>query len=526
MNPRNAIYGKDAREKLSTGVKKLTEAVACTLGPGGRNVVLMGVAGYPRSTKDGVTVAREFALEDLVENAGARACQIAASKANELAGDGTTTATVLTNSLLHLGLQLIEDGGANPHLFKQGLTKASEDLIQKLNEMAVKIDSTDSEMVEQIATISGNDPEVGKIVADAFSAAGPDGFVQWEMAKGLSKSEIEVTDGMTFDGTYESPWFINDKKNEAVVYNDPVVVLYGGMVSAPQDLLPFLDRVLQKYKDRPIVMITGGLDGEALKAAVMNFLQGNIQLVAIRAPISEAIPRDEAMQDIGAFCGAEYVPEGVIENISKATIEILGNVSKVTVTKNKTELILHPDNKENLDKYIEELKEVPGTEERVAMLKAKVSMIKIGGNTPAEIAELQYRYEDAVNAVKAALKKGVLPGGGAGLIVAASKIRTKDKRPDFVKGYESLLEGIKAPMYQILQNSGVDIPEDITSQIARKNKRNFIWTIDGLTGNIVKAYKNGILDPVAVTESSLQAAVSIAGLYCTTDCVVSEIVKD
>lgn len=524
MKPKQTIFKDEARNKLFEGVKKLTEAVACTMGPGGRNVVLKEVAGFPRTTKDGVTVAKEFTLEDLAEDAGANVCKMAAIKANSNAGDGTTTATVLTNSLLLLGLQAVHEG-ANPHLLKEGLNRATEDLIAKLEELAVQVDPTDREMIKQVASISGNDEQVGKVVAEAFLHAGKDGFVTWETDTSVPESEIDVREGLTIPTTYESAWFITDQKNKTAEYDDPVVIVYGDRIVSPNDLLDFIERVLIKYDEKPIVLISTGLEGDALKAAIMNRVQGKLNFVAVRAPLDH-IDRDQSMMDIAAFCGAEYIPAGVVDNISKANVEIVGKALKISVGPNKMELILDPDNREGLTEYIKTLEGVENAKERIARLEAKVSIVRVGGKSYPEIDELKYRYEDAIQAVNAALKKGVLPGGGAGLIVAASKIHTKDKRSDYVQGYEILKEAIKAPMYQILKNSGVDFADDIAKTIAERNRRNFIWTIDGLTGDIVKAFKKGILDPVAVTESSLEAAVSVAGLYCTTDCVMTEIVQE
>lgn len=527
MRPKSAIYESEARQKLYKGVEKLTKAVACTLGPGGRNVVYKRVAGFPMSTKDGVTVAKEFNLEDTQEDVGAMACKMAAMRANDLAGDGTTSSTVLTNSFLKAALDYVE-AGANPHKLKEGMNAACDAIVEKMERMAKPVSVANEKQLKQIATISGNDPVVGNYVGEAFIAAGEDGIVILD-EEIVNDTKVETTKGMSLDVSYETPWCINNIKNRSAEYSDAYVLVYGDMVNSSQDLYIFLEKFRETYGlNKPLLLVTTGLEGDALDfiAANRKQLQGEFPVVAIRAPLSSNIEREDTLKDIAAFCGAEYIPANFVTNISKITMGSLGSVKKVIVTTEKTELMLNDENKEKLDQYIEDLKEHEDTIERVARLRAKLAVLKIGATTWAEVQEIKFRYEDAINAVKSALKKGVLPGGGAGLVVAASKVSTNSKNEDFVKGFNLIKNEVFAPMRQILENSAVQVDSNLMETIASKNSRNFIWTIDGLTGEIVKAYKAGILDPVVVTESALKAAVSIAGTFATTDCVLTEIIDD
>jgi chaperonin GroEL len=515
--------GSAARDKLKEGIDKLYEAVSCTLGPGGRNVVIKRVVGDPFLTKDGVTVAKEFVIGDLIEDAGAQMCKAAALRTNDLVGDGTTTATVLTKTIIDSGYKYVSHGG-NATQIKLGIELATRDVVEQLKKLAKPVDINDLDALKYVATISGNDPEIGKFVAEAYHTVGKDGAV------GLDKSDkdetyLDLIKGYKIDSGYLNKHFATNQVNGSCILDKPKILLVEKRISNPTELLNFLTNYVSVHESTPLVILADDVEGEALQTLVLNKMHNNFSCCAIRIPASNQ--RDLIMKDIAKFTGARLLTEDTGVLLDQIPMDVLGTCNTIVVSENETTIIGSGVSEADFNSYLEEIngletkneQEKKVKEIRLAKLKGAVGIIKLSYLTMAELLEKRDRYEDAINATKAAISEGIVPGGGAALIKAASKVKPNGLEGDVLIGYDILIKSLSSPMEIILKNSGH--PSKITPIKIRENSSDKI-TVDAAKGELVDAYKAGIVDPVKVTRSALETAAMTASLFLTTECVMVE----
>ncbi|MGF1571964.1 MAG: chaperonin GroEL [Sumerlaeia bacterium] len=518
------IYGGDARAALLRGVDKLAEAVKTTLGPKGRNVVLDKKFGSPTITKDGVTVAKEIELKDAYENMGAQMVREVASKTSDTAGDGTTTATILAQSIFREGVKLVSAGN-NPMAIKRGIDKAVTLIVAELDK--AKVDTRAKSKIAQVATISANgDSEIGNQIAEAMEIVGKDGVITVEEARGLD-TELETVEGMQFDKGYLSPYFATDQEKMVADLKDPYILIHDKKISNMRDLLPVLEKVAQSGK--PLLIISEDIEGEALATLVVNKLRGVLNICAVKAP-GFGDRRKAMLQDIAILTGATVVSEDLGRKLESATIEDLGHAKTVTITKDDTTIIDGAGDSAQIDGRKKEIESQISNstsdydreklQERLAKLAGGVAVIKVGAATEVAMKEKKARVEDALHATRAAVEEGIVAGGGVALIRAAqaAKAAIEAITGEEGAGAKVILRACEYPAKMIAQNAGVEgsiIVEKIKSLTGNNG-------YNAATGEYVDLLEEGVIDPKKVTRSALQNAASISGLLITTECLISE----
>ncbi len=521
MAAKNLIYDEEARRALERGVNKVADAVKVTLGPKGRNVVLDKKWGSPTITKDGVTVAKEIELSDPYENMGAQLCKEVASKTNDVAGDGTTTATVLAQAIVNEGLRYVAAGG-NPIAVKRGIDKAVDQVIAYIKSVAQPI--KDKEQVEFVATIAGNDPEVGKHVSEAMDKVGKDGVITVEESKGR-ETVLEVVEGMQFDRGYISPYFVTDPERMEAVLENPLILIHEKKVSSAQDLLPFLEKAAQTR--RPIVIIAEDVEADALATVVLNKIRGVLQIAAVKAP-GFGDRRKAMLEDIAILTNGRFISEDLGTKLENVSVDMLGTAKKVVISKEETTIIEGAGSKEAVLGRIEQIKRQIETtdsnydreklQERLAKLSGGVAVIKVGASTETELKEKKHRYEDALSATRAAVDEGIVPGGGSTLLRASDKLSTDGLSADEATGLLIVKRAIEEPLRHIAKNAGLE--GSVIVEKVRAAEHGF--GLNAVTNEIVDMVKAGIVDPAKVTRSTIQNAASIAGLVLTTETLVVE----
>jgi len=521
MAAKNLLFDENARRALERGVNKVADAVKVTLGPKGRNVVLDKKWGSPTITKDGVTVAKEVELEDPYENMGAQLCKEVASKTNDVAGDGTTTATVLAQSIVNEGLRYVAAGG-NPIAVKRGIDKAVEAVIADIRSQAQVV--KDKEQVEFVATIAGNDSEIGKQVADAMDKVGKDGVITVEESKGR-ETTVEIVEGMQFDRGYISPYFVTDPERMEAVLENPLILIHEKKISSAQDFLPFLEKAAQARK--PILIIAEDIEGDALATIVLNKIRGILQVAAVKAP-GFGDRRKAMLEDIAVLTAGTFISDDLGQKLDSVGMDMLGTAKKVVISKEETTIIEGAGSKEAVMGRIGQIKsQIENTDsnydreklqERLAKLSGGVAVIKVGASTETELKEKKHRYEDALSATRAAVEEGIVPGGGTSLLRAAAVLDGLGLEGDEKTGVDIVRRALEAPLRQISENAGLEgsiVVEKVRGLAAPHG-------LDAATGEYVDMLTAGIVDPAKVTRSAVQNAASIAGLVLTTEALVVE----
>jgi chaperonin GroEL len=523
------IFSEEARRSLQRGVDKLANAVSTTLGPKGRNVALDNKFGAPTVTHDGVTVAKEIELYDPYENMGAQLLKEAATKTNDIAGDGTTTATVLAQAIVHEGLK-VAAAGANPMLLKRGIEAASDKVAQAIKDMAVEIST--KEEIASIAAISAQDPEIGNLIAEVMDKVGRDGVVTVEESRGL-EFETEYVEGMQFDRGYISPYFITTLDTMEAVSSEPYILINEKKISAAQDIVPILEKLLQIGK-RDLVIIAEDVDGEALATLVLNKLRGTLNVLAVKAP-GFGDRRKVMLEDIAVVTGGTVISEDVGRKLETATIADLGRAGKLISTKDDTTIVNGAGDEKAIQARIGQIKveiennsseyDTEKLQERLAKLSGGVAIIRVGAATEVELKEKKHRVEDALSATRAAIEEGVVPGGGVALLNAMCALdgltMTYD---DENTGINILRRALEAPMRKLAMNAGHDGAVIIDSvRRAQAEKKDQQVGYDVISGEFVNMIDAGIIDPAKVTRGALANAASIASMILTTEALVTDI---
>ena len=516
-------FDLEARTSLKAGVDKLANAVKVTLGPKGRNVILQKQFGVPHITKDGVSVAKEIELEDPIENMGAQLVKEVASKTADQAGDGTTTATVLAQEIYNLGFKNVA-AGANPMDLKRGIDVAVTAVVKELGNISKKIKS--STEIEQVATISANnDSEIGKMIATAMEKVGKDGIITVEEAKGI-ETEVKVVEGMQFDKGYSSPYFVTNQDTMDVQFDNPVVLIYDKKISAMKDILPVLESVAQTNK--PLVIISEDLEGEAMATLVVNKMRGTLKVAAVKAP-AFGDRRKEMLEDIAVITGGTVISEEVGLSLEKVTMSMLGKAEKIIIDKDNTTIVNGGGKKEDIKARVELIKtqiekstsdyDTEKLQERLSKLSGGVAILYIGAATEVEMKEKKDRVDDALHATRAAVAEGIVPGGGVALIRAQKSLDNLElpNEGDYNTGIFIVRKAIEAPLRTIVQNAGGSA-EVIINEV-RSSKGNIGY--NARSEEYVDMVKAGIIDPTKVTRLALENAGSIASLLLTTECVVA-----
>ncbi|MHB8432188.1 MAG: chaperonin GroEL [Candidatus Tyrphobacter sp.] len=533
MAAKQIVFDENARRALERGANILADAVRVTLGPKGRNVVLDKKFGSPTVTNDGVTIAKEIELSDAFENMGAQLVKEVASKTNDVAGDGTTTATVLAQAIIREGLRNVT-AGSNPLQIKHGITEAVDVAVKEMESYVQKVDS--KEKIAQVASISANDPEIGNFIAEAMEKVGKDGVITVEESKTL-KTEVETKDGMQFDKGYISPYMVTDSERMEAVLDDPFILVTERKVSAIADILPLLEKVVQVQK--PLLIIAEDVEGEALATLVVNKLRGTFTSVAVKAP-GFGDRRKEMLKDIATLTGATVISEELGLKLDKVTPDQLGRAKRVTVTKEETTIVDGAGKQADIKGRIEMIKkQIEDTDsdfdreklqERLAKLSGGVAVVQVGAATETELKEKKHRIEDALSATRAAVQEGMIPGGGSSLVHA---IKAIDKHlaargpkanghsttwADEKIGIDIVKKALEEPLKQIAHNAGFEGSVVVNSVKEKTAPQGF----DAMTGNIVDMFKAGIVEPFKVTRSALQNAASIGALILTTETLVAD----
>ena len=517
------LYDDKAREKLFSGVDNLSRTVAVTLGPAGRNVILERSFGGPTVTKDGVTVAKEIEFEDPFENIGAKLVREVASKTNDEAGDGTTTATVLASSILRQGLRFMASG-VSPTALRNGIEKAVKAAVAKLEDISKPVKGRDD--IVKVGTISANqDTEIGELFADAVEKAGKQGVITVEEAQGV-ETALEYVDGMSFDKGYISPYFITDLAKMTTEYEDAYVLVHEKKISSLPDFLPMLEQVAQTGK--PLLVIAEDVEAEALAALVVNKLRGVMKVVAVKAP-GFGDRRKAMLGDIAALTGATAILDETGQKLETSGIEVLGRVHKLTVDKDSTVLVGGAGKKADLQARIRQIEaqierstseyDKEKLTERLAKLSGGVAVVKVGGMTEAEMKEKKMRVEDALHATRAAVEEGVVPGGGTALLRCIEAVEGVRARGDEKFGVQIIAKALRAPTRSIAENAGFDGSLVVQQVLSSSGWKGF----NALTGEYEDLNKSGVLDPTKVVRTALQNAGSIAGLMLTTNTLVTEL---
>ena len=527
MAAKEVQFGNNARQKMMTGINVLADAVRITLGPKGRNVVLDKSFGAPTVTKDGVSVAKEIELEDNFENMGAQMVKEVASQTSDVAGDGTTTATVLCQAIFREGLKAVS-AGFNPMDLKRGIDKATRAVVEKLE--SISEPCKDNKAIAQVGTISANsDPSVGEIIANAMEKVGKEGVITVEEGSGLD-NELEIVEGMQFDRGYLSPYFINQAESQSVELEDPYILLFDKKISNIRDLLPLLEGVAKS--GRPLLVIAEDIEGEALATLVVNNIRGIVKVAGVKAP-GFGDRRKAMLQDIAILTGGKVIAEEVGLSLEKATLEDLGNAKKVQITKDNTTLIdgagTGSDIKSRIDQINKEIEDSTSDydkeklQERVAKLSGGVAVVKVGAATEIEMKEKKARVEDALHATRAAVEEGVVTGGGVAFIRARVSLEgLKGDNDDQNVGINILKKALEEPLRQIVSNAGKDASV-VLNEVA-KGKGNYGY--NAATNEYGDLVKMGIIDPTKVTRFALQNAASVTGLLLTTEAMVAEAPQD
>jgi chaperonin GroEL len=524
MAAKKIAYGTEARAAIQQGVKKLAKAVKITLGPCGRNVILEKSFGSPTVTKDGVTVAKEIELEDAYENLGAQMVKEVASKTSTVAGDGTTTATILAESIFNEGLKNIT-AGANPMQVKHGIEKAVEKIIEELQKMSIQVES--NKQIEQVATCSANqDVEIGKKMAEAMGKVGKDGVITVEEGQSL-ETTVELVEGMQFDKGYLSPHFINKLENMSVVLEKPYILIHEKKISSIKSLIPLLEKVAKQGK--PLLIIAEDVEGEALATLVVNKLRGVLQVAAVKAP-GFGDRRKAMLSDIAILTGGQAIFEDLGLQLENIELGQLGRAKRVTIDKDTTTIIEGAGSSTEIKGRIEQLKteiekstsdyDIEKLQERLAKLAGGVAQINVGAATEAEMKEKKARVEDALHACRAAVEEGILPGGGVAMLrtlAALEKIKTSG---DEKIGVDIVRRAVVAPIKQIAENAGLD-GSIVAQKVMESKERNFGY--DALRKEYGDMIEFGVIVPTKVERAALQNGASIASLLLTTDAIVSEI---
>ena len=518
------IYNEQARRALEKGIDILCEAVAVTLGPKGRNVVLEKKFGAPQIVNDGVTIAKEIELEDHIENTGVALIRQAASKTNDAAGDGTTTATVLAHAMVKAGLRNVA-AGANAITLKRGIDKASEFLVKKIEEHAKPI--SDSNAIAQVGTISaGNDEEVGRMIADAMDKVGKEGVISLEEGKSMT-TELEVTEGMRFDKGYISPYFATDTERMEAVLEEPYILLTDKKIGLVQDLVPVLEQIARTGK--PLLIIAEDIEKEALATLVVNRLRGVLNVAAVKAP-GFGDRRKAMLEDIAVLTNGQLITEDAGLKLENAKLEMLGTARRITINKDTTTIVAEGNEvavKARCEQIRKQMDETDSSydkeklQERLAKLSGGVAVVKVGAATETEMKDKKLRLEDAINATKAAVEEGIVPGGGTTLAHLAPALEDWAKANlsgEELIGAHIVASALTAPLMRIAQNAGVN------GAVVAENVKNkpFNEGYNAATGEYVDMLAAGIVDPAKVTRSGLQNAASIAGMVLTTECIVAD----
>lgn len=519
------VFDEAARRALERGVNAVANAVKVTLGPRGRNVVLEKKFGSPTITKDGVTVAKEVELEDHLENIGAQLLKEVASKTNDVAGDGTTTATVLAQAIVREGLKNVA-AGANPLALKRGIEKAVEAAVEKIKALAIPVE--DRKAIEEVATISANDPEVGKLIADAMEKVGKEGIITVEESKSL-ETELKFVEGYQFDKGYISPYFVTNPETMEAVLEDAFILIVEKKISNVRELLPILEQVAQTGK--PLLIIAEDVEGEALATLVVNKLRGTLSVAAVKAP-GFGDRRKEMLKDIAAVTGGTVISEELGFKLENATLSMLGRAERVRITKDETTIVGGKGKKEDIEARINGIKKELETtdseyareklQERLAKLAGGVAVIRVGAATETELKEKKHRFEDALNATRAAVEEGIVPGGGVTLLRAISAVDEllKKLEGDEATGAKIVRRALEEPARQIAENAGYE--GSVVVQRILSETQNLRLGFNAATGEFVDMVEAGIVDPAKVTRSALQNAASIGALILTTEAVVAE----
>jgi len=526
MAAKEVKFGRTAREKMLHGVDILADAVKVTLGPKGRNVVIDKSFGAPRITKDGVTVAKEIELEDKFENMGAQMVREVASKTNDVAGDGTTTATVLAASIIREGNKAVA-AGMNPMDLKRGIDLAVKDVVDQLAKKAKKISTSDE--VAQVGTISANGEEqVGKDIAAAMQKVGNEGVITVEEAK-TAETELEVVEGMQFDRGYLSPYFVTNAEKMVAELEDAYILLHEKKLSNLQAMLPVLEAVVQSGK--PIVIIAEDVEGEALATLVVNKLRGGLKIAAVKAP-GFGDRRKAMLEDIAILTGGQVISEDIGIKLENVTLDMLGRAKKVSITKENTTVVDGAGQKSEIEGRVTQIKaQIEETtsdydreklQERLAKLAGGVAVIRVGGSTEVEVKEKKDRIDDALNATRAAVQEGIVPGGGVALLRASAQLSAQGKNADQEAGINIVRRALQSPARQIVTNAG-DEASIVVGKILEKNDDNFGYNAQ--TGEYGDMIAMGIVDPVKVVRTALQDAASVAGLLVTTEAMIAELPK-
>jgi chaperonin GroEL len=528
MAAKQIAFDQEAREAMRRGVSKLAKAVKVTLGPRGRNVILQKSFGSPTVTKDGVTVAKEIELEDKYENMGAQMVKDVASKTNDVAGDGTTTATVLAESIYIEGLRAVV-AGTNPMLMKRGIEKAVDDVVAKLQKASIPVKNKKD--LENVATIAANnDEEIGKIIAESMDKVGKDGVITVEEGKALSTTN-EFVEGMSFDRGYLSPYFVTDPQKMECELEDPYILIYEKKISANKDMVPVLEKVLQQGK--PILIICEEVEGEALATLVINKLRGTFKAAAVKAP-GYGDRRKAMLEDIAILTGGRAIFEDLGIQLENVQLKDLGKAKKVKIDKDNTVVIEGAGKKADLQGRVgliqRELEKSTSDydkeklSERIAKLSGGVAKINVGAATESEMKEKKMRVEDAMHATRAANQEGILPGGGVALLRAATSLKSpKDLSDDEITGYNIILRSCRSPIVNIVGNSGEN--GDVVANKVLEND-NVNYGFDARDNRYCDLVKEGIIDPTKVVRSALQNAASVATLLLTSDALVADLPKE
>ena len=516
-------FGEEGRGKLQDGVNQLADAVASTLGPYGRNVIIGSAMGMPHSTKDGVTVAKEINLEDAIENTGAQVVRQAAVKTGEQAGDGTTTATVLAREIYNQALEAVSNRSNNAIDIKRGIEKAVKDIVAVLQDKSQDISS--ESQLKQVATISANnDEEIGTLIATAFDKAGREGVITVEESK-THETTLEVVEGMQFDRGYKSPYFVTDNGSMACQLDEPYILMYDGKISAVKELLPILEAVSQQNKS--LLIVAEDIDGEALAAMIVNKMRGILKCAAVKAP-DFGERRTMILEDMAALTGGTVISKQKGMKLDKVAFDMLGNARGVTITKEETTIVDGSGSEEALAARLEEIKtQIEKAEsnyareqlqQRLGKLAGGVAVINVGGHTETEMKERKDRVDDAVHAVQAAIEEGILPGGGHALLCASYLIENDTLNDAQEIGYEIVRKSSRKPFYQILANAGYNYEDSIWLSLDLKDDFELGWNL--ATENKVNMLSEGIIDPTKVTRSAIENASSAANTLLTTECII------
>ncbi|EGO8542643.1 chaperonin GroEL [Enterococcus faecalis] len=514
-------FAEDARAAMLRGVDVLADTVKVTLGPKGRNVVLEKSFGSPLITNDGVTIAKEIELEDHFENMGAKLVSEVASKTNDIAGDGTTTATVLTQAVVREGLKNVT-AGANPLGIRRGIELATKTAVEELHNISSVVDS--KEAIAQVAAVSSGSEKVGQLIADAMEKVGNDGVITIEESKGI-ETELDVVEGMQFDRGYLSQYMVTDNDKMEAVLENPYILITDKKISNIQDILPLLEQILQQ--SRPLLIIADDVDGEALPTLVLNKIRGTFNVVAVKAP-GFGDRRKAMLEDIAILTGGTVITDDLGLELKDTTIENLGNASKVVVDKDNTTIVEGAGSKEAIDARVHLIKNQIGEttsdfdreklQERLAKLAGGVAVVKVGAATETELKELKLRIEDALNATRAAVEEGMVSGGGTALVNVIGKVAALEAEGDVATGIKIVVRALEEPIRQIAENAGYE-----GSVIVDKLKNVDLGIgFNAANGEWVNMVEAGIVDPTKVTRSALQNAASVSALLLTTEAVVAD----